>query len=639
MADLIKKIKIKKQDGTFTDYIPIGAEAKNITTEEEESVQTRLDKTPKYYDTIDSMKNDMTLKNGDLVFTNGKHNLADSQKSFFKIVNNVTSDDFYILLDNDLKAKKINNINNFHLYQPNLSQTIEGGCFNLIAFEDGFNILIDCGMTGEEQAVQDYLDSKNITHLDIVIITHFHADHSGCFETIARNYCDNDTLFFRQMECDWSQFGIGEGSAQNQEQIYNTVLNSLGFTNQSRIPNQNEILYFDNKNIKLRFLNTDSNFKSSYYVANSDTNSSNYTKSSLNNFSLICELTAYNKKILFNGDIEKQAQINNINYITKCDILQVPHHNWNHNGYYKFFQKIAPTIAYFNRNNELTDHFIYWSRIQKQCLGYIPTYYTLREHVEIKIGDNGIEVESGYLDESFTVKDNQKQLIDYIPYYTEMEIDYWSYANWTIKNIIRLLRAVPEAVSVPLYRDGRFTQFVTEIQNVTGADADWVLKSKQPGIELERYNNWDGAHYTFMPGFDADDSSTWSTKFYIQAPTFSNKSYNTDLDLKVGDDPISVPLIPRFPEHLWVRVSMSNGNTYGYLLKKNPMQTTQYIFHNVYPSFSDNAQYLRMERITLILSDQKFSLLECNMWVYSFSAQTISSYTGKIIEIDTTIHG
>ena len=32
MADLIKKIKIKKQDGTFTDYIPIGAEAQNIST-------------------------------------------------------------------------------------------------------------------------------------------------------------------------------------------------------------------------------------------------------------------------------------------------------------------------------------------------------------------------------------------------------------------------------------------------------------------------------------------------------------------------------------------------------------------------------------------------------------------------------
>ena len=30
MANLIKKIKIKKQDGTFTDYVPIGADAQNI---------------------------------------------------------------------------------------------------------------------------------------------------------------------------------------------------------------------------------------------------------------------------------------------------------------------------------------------------------------------------------------------------------------------------------------------------------------------------------------------------------------------------------------------------------------------------------------------------------------------------------
>ena len=29
MADLIKKIKIKRQDGTYTNYIPIGVDAIN----------------------------------------------------------------------------------------------------------------------------------------------------------------------------------------------------------------------------------------------------------------------------------------------------------------------------------------------------------------------------------------------------------------------------------------------------------------------------------------------------------------------------------------------------------------------------------------------------------------------------------
>ena len=42
MADLIKKIKIKKQDGTFTDYIPIGAEAQNINMENDYSVQKNI---------------------------------------------------------------------------------------------------------------------------------------------------------------------------------------------------------------------------------------------------------------------------------------------------------------------------------------------------------------------------------------------------------------------------------------------------------------------------------------------------------------------------------------------------------------------------------------------------------------------
>jgi sucrose-6-phosphate hydrolase SacC (GH32 family) len=42
MADLIKKIKIKKQDGTFTDYIPIGAEAQNISMDNGKSVQYNI---------------------------------------------------------------------------------------------------------------------------------------------------------------------------------------------------------------------------------------------------------------------------------------------------------------------------------------------------------------------------------------------------------------------------------------------------------------------------------------------------------------------------------------------------------------------------------------------------------------------
>lgn len=59
MSDLIKKIKIKKQDGTFTDYIPIGAEAKNISTTDGSNVEYNIQSIKKQVENIkDSLIND-----------------------------------------------------------------------------------------------------------------------------------------------------------------------------------------------------------------------------------------------------------------------------------------------------------------------------------------------------------------------------------------------------------------------------------------------------------------------------------------------------------------------------------------------------------------------------------------------------
>lgn len=42
MADLIKKIKIKRQDDTYTDYIPIGADAININMSNGRDLQSTI---------------------------------------------------------------------------------------------------------------------------------------------------------------------------------------------------------------------------------------------------------------------------------------------------------------------------------------------------------------------------------------------------------------------------------------------------------------------------------------------------------------------------------------------------------------------------------------------------------------------
>ena len=114
--DRIKKLKIKKQDGTFSDYIPIGADAENIDTTDGESVQLKLNKKPYYYTNVASMKADTKLKAGDMAVTLGYYEANDGGHGEYIIVD----DDILVddggsihILNNGLRAKLIikSNIN------------------------------------------------------------------------------------------------------------------------------------------------------------------------------------------------------------------------------------------------------------------------------------------------------------------------------------------------------------------------------------------------------------------------------------------------------------------------------------------------------------------------------------------------
>lgn len=110
MSDLVKKIKIKKQDGTFTDYIPIGAEAQNVDVDGE-SVAYKLNKKPYYYNSVADMKADTKLKAGDMAITLGYYEANDGGGAEYKIVNGTHTDDggSYHELENELFAELIIN--------------------------------------------------------------------------------------------------------------------------------------------------------------------------------------------------------------------------------------------------------------------------------------------------------------------------------------------------------------------------------------------------------------------------------------------------------------------------------------------------------------------------------------------------
>ena len=109
MSNLIKKVKIMQQDGTFTDYIPIGAEAQNVSTSDGDSVQLKLNKKPYYYNSVADMKVDTKLKAGDMAVTLGYYEPNDGGNSEYRIVSGTYTDDggSYHQLDNNLFAELI----------------------------------------------------------------------------------------------------------------------------------------------------------------------------------------------------------------------------------------------------------------------------------------------------------------------------------------------------------------------------------------------------------------------------------------------------------------------------------------------------------------------------------------------------
>ena len=109
MSDLIKKVKIKKQDGTYTDYIPIGVEAKNVDCSDGESVEYKLNKKPFYYNNVADMKADTSLKAGDMAITLGYYEPSDGGNCEYQIVSGDYTDNggSYHELANGLFAELI----------------------------------------------------------------------------------------------------------------------------------------------------------------------------------------------------------------------------------------------------------------------------------------------------------------------------------------------------------------------------------------------------------------------------------------------------------------------------------------------------------------------------------------------------
>lgn len=87
--DRIKKLKVKKSDGSFTDYIPIGADAEYIDMADGDNAENAISRIKSgyahYYNNVDAMKNDTKLKENDVVETLGYYKINDGGNATYKI--------------------------------------------------------------------------------------------------------------------------------------------------------------------------------------------------------------------------------------------------------------------------------------------------------------------------------------------------------------------------------------------------------------------------------------------------------------------------------------------------------------------------------------------------------------------------
>lgn len=237
MSDRIKKIKVKKADGSMTDYIPIGVDAENvdfdngykldnivgsINPDESGSIAAQLSKSIKYYDCVTDMKADTTLNGGGAARTLGYYEPGDGGGAIYKVVE--TSSDLTVALNNGLYAE-LNIDKEINVKQLGAYGDGEHDDTNIIQFaiNSGWNVFIPKG-------VYNISSTISIPNNPITIYGDGSITTGISFGTILKWKTMNSALFSLSGYCSKiiKNFTIINDSNGNNESAFITTT-SIGF--------------------------------------------------------------------------------------------------------------------------------------------------------------------------------------------------------------------------------------------------------------------------------------------------------------------------------------------------------------------------------------------------------------------------
>lgn len=188
---------------------------------------------------------------------------------------------------------------------------------------NGKTILVDTGSKDEKSKILNFINSKDIKSIDMLVGTHPHEDHIGNMATIINDYSVGEVYMPKV--------------AHTTKTFKNTVkaIKEKGLT--IKMPNLSEKLKFDDVTIE--------------FVA---PNSKSYKD--LNNYSIVMKVTYGKNSFLLTGDAEKESESEMLskNYDLKADVLKLGHHGSSTSSTKKFLQAVNPkfSIASCSKDNE-----------------------------------------------------------------------------------------------------------------------------------------------------------------------------------------------------------------------------------------------------------------------------------------------
>ena len=308
---------------------PTGYYTKTDVDNIKDSQDEIIDKKPYYFDNLSDMKS-YNLQTGDYVNILGDTTKNDGFLRNYAIVddsNLVADDNDIVELNNGLYGIRIkDSMLKFHAV-ANSSATY------IVQFPNGKNMFIDTGMSSQWESIRDAIANLGITHFDYGIITHFHSDHYGNLQNFIDAYnLQENCKFWIGMKPDYTNHSDDmiepESNYDNIIQIFTT--NGIN----PEVP-VNDSYYEIDKDTKLHFLNTSTEWAEDYYG-----NITEYRDKGINfnHFSLVTEILHKNTSVLCTGDIERAVEEKITDYIKQCEVMTAPHHLVNQDASLNFYR-------------------------------------------------------------------------------------------------------------------------------------------------------------------------------------------------------------------------------------------------------------------------------------------------------------